>query len=61
MDGYAIRSEQMREFFTPQNRSIPILHRDGGVYLLRPLNERLRTVEIDRLPKYGVYRVIDPE
>jgi hypothetical protein len=56
MESYAIRSEQMREHFINQKRSIPILHRDGGYYLLRPLNERLRPVEPDRLPKYGVYR-----
>ena len=53
---YALRSEQMRTHFMTQNRSIPILHRDGGTYLLRPINERLRRVEADRLPKYGVYR-----
>ena len=56
MKNYAIRSEQMRKHFIAQKRSIPILHRDGGYYLLRPINERLRSVKPDRLPKYGVYR-----
>lgn len=56
MKNYAIRSEEMRKHFIAQKRSIPILHRDGGDYLLRPINERLRRVEADRLPKYGVYR-----
>jgi len=56
MENYAIRSEQMRDHFLAQKRSIPILHRDGGIYLLRPINERLRQVDPDRLPKYGVYR-----
>ncbi len=53
---YAIRSEQMRRYFIAQKRSFPILHRDGGHYLLRPINERLRRVEPDRLPKHGAYR-----
>ena len=53
---YAIRSKQMREHFIAQKRSIPILHRDGDYYLLRPINERLRRVDPDRLPKYGAYR-----
>jgi hypothetical protein len=56
MESYALRSERMRNHFLTQKRSIPILHRDGGIYLLRPINERLRRVEPDRLPKYGVYR-----
>ncbi len=53
---YGVRSEKMRKQFITQKRSIPILHRDGGVYLLRPINERLRRVAPNRLPKYGVYR-----
>ena len=56
---FAARSAQMRTDFISQNRSIPILHRDGGFYLLRPINERLRPIEADRLPKYGVYRSED--
>lgn len=56
MESYAHRSGQMRAHFLTQKRSIPILHRDGRTYLLRPINERLRRAEADRLPKYGVYR-----
>lgn len=55
-ENYALRSERMRQHFVAQKRSIPILHRDGGEFLLRPINERLRRVEPDRLPKYGPYR-----
>lgn len=56
MDHYADRSEEMREFFIAQNRSIPLLNRDGGYFLLRPINERLRSVEPHRLPHHGAYR-----
>ncbi len=56
LKNYAERSAKMRQYFLDQKRSIPLLHREGGYYLLRPINERLRRVEADRLPKYGVYR-----
>jgi hypothetical protein len=56
LDHYAARSEQMREYFIAQKRSIPILHREGGYYLMRPINERVRQVDPDRLPRYGVYQ-----
>jgi len=59
LDHYAERSEQMRVYFMAQNRSLPILHRDGGCCLLRPINERLRSVDPERLPEYGRYREID--
>ena len=55
LDHYANRSEQMREHFIAQKRSIPLIHREGGFYLLRPLNERIRPVDPSRLPKYGPY------
>jgi hypothetical protein len=58
LDHYAARSEQMREHFMAHKRSIPILHRDGGCCLLRPINERLRTVDPGRLPRFGPYREI---
>jgi len=53
---YAERSFQIRSDFMALKRSIPILHRDGGYYLLRPINQRLRAVEPDRLPLFGVYQ-----
>jgi hypothetical protein len=56
---YGIRSDQMRQHFISQKRSVPILHRDGGEYLLRPINERIRKVDPDRLPRFGFYQVID--
>jgi hypothetical protein len=59
LDHYAVRSEQMRKFFIAQNRSITIFHRDGGCFLLRPINARLRSIDPQRLPRYGPYRVLD--
>jgi hypothetical protein len=61
LEPYAVRSEQMREQFIAQKRSIPILHREGGCYLLRPINERLRQVDPERLPRFGSYQELDYE
>ena len=52
---YAHRSRRMRDQYIDQKRSISLLHRDGGFYLIRPLNERLRRIEPTRLPKFGPY------
>ena len=59
LDHYANRSDEMRASFIAQNRSIPLLHRDGGTFLLRPLNERIRPIDPTRLPRYGPYRLVD--
>jgi hypothetical protein len=55
MDGYAAKSEEMRAHFTARKRRIPILHRNGGTYLLSPGSERLYRVGPEKLPRYGPY------
>ena len=55
-ESYAARSEEMRAHFLEQKRRIPILHRNGGVYLLSPASERMVRVEAGKLPKFGPYR-----
>jgi hypothetical protein len=55
---YANRSGKMRDHYIDQKRSISLLHRDGGFFLIRPLNERIRSVEPIRLPKFGPYAVL---
>jgi hypothetical protein len=50
-------SEEMREHFAGQKRRIPILHRNGGYYLLSPLSERLRRVRPDQFRQFGPYKV----
>ncbi len=54
-ESYAYLSEDMREHFRKEKRRIPILHRNGGYYLLSPGSERLRRVHPEDLPKFGVY------
>lgn len=55
-DSYAVHSEEMRAHFIEQKRRIPILHRNGGVYLLSPASERMVRVEAGKLPKFGPYK-----
>lgn len=54
-DSYAACSEDMREHFAEQKRRIPILHRNGGFYLLSPGSERLQRVDPQQLRRFGSY------
>jgi hypothetical protein len=56
MENYATYSEEMREHFAGQKRRIPLLHRNGGFYLLSPSSERLRRVTPEQFRRYGPYR-----
>ena len=56
LESYAIRSDEMRLHFAALGRRIPILHRNGGNYLLSPASERLERVPPERLRRFGPYR-----
>lgn len=56
MDGYAGLSETMREVFSQRHRRIPLLHRNGGCYLISPASEDMRRVDPQGLPRFGLYR-----
>lgn len=55
-ENYAVTSMEMREHFLAQKRRIPILHRNGGYYLLSPGSERLERVLPDRFHRFGPYQ-----
>lgn len=55
-DSYAGLSDDMREHFQAQKRRIPILHRNGGYYLLSPASERLHRVSPEAFRRFGPYR-----
>lgn len=55
-DQYAYHAERMREHFARQKRRFPLLHRNGGYYLVSAKSERLERVEASRLPCWGVYK-----
>jgi hypothetical protein len=55
-DSYAALSEDMRTAFGKMHRRIPILHRNGGLYLLSPGSERLTRTDFTHLKKIGYYK-----
>lgn len=55
-DSYQAHSERAREHFAMQRRRIPLLHRNGGNYLVSPGSERMQKVEAGQLIKFGPYR-----
>ena len=54
-DNYYWLSQEMRELFIKKRKSIPLLHREGGCYLLNPKTEELTPVDPRDLPKFGPY------
>lgn len=54
-DGYALRSEEMRQVFGARRRRIPLLHRNGGFHLISPGSERARRVTARQLPRFAPY------
>lgn len=50
-------SIQMRRVFGRRGRAIPLLHRNGNAYKVTPRNGRLRRVPVEKLPKYGPYKI----
>jgi hypothetical protein len=55
-DSYANLGAEMREVFAARRRRIPLLHRNGGTYLISPASERLTRVTAAALPRFGPYR-----
>lgn len=55
-ESYAAHSERLRAHFAGQKRRFPLLHRNGGTYLVSPRSERLQPVAPENLPRYGFYR-----
>ncbi|MEA4908178.1 MAG: hypothetical protein VB089_11180 [Anaerolineaceae bacterium] len=55
-DSYAACSEDMRRHFAAQKRRIPLLHRNGGYYLISPASERMQRVTPERFRRFGPYQ-----
>jgi hypothetical protein len=55
-DQYAYHSERMRDHFVKARRRFPLLHRNGAAYLVSPGHERFVRVDVNRLPRHGVYK-----
>ena len=57
VDNFAHHSAVMRKAFRGLRRAIPLLHRNGQTYKISPRTERLRRVPVERLPKFGPYKI----
>ncbi|HOG77547.1 MAG TPA: hypothetical protein PL025_04700, partial [Anaerolineaceae bacterium] len=55
-DSYYYLSEDMRESFALAHRRIPLLHRNGGFYLLSPRSGRLTRAKPENYQRFGPYR-----
>ena len=49
----------MRQVFAEGKRTLPLLHRDGGIYQILPNDERLQPISPGDLPKFGPYEIAD--
>ena len=55
-ESYAVMSSQMRNHFIKSGRRIPLLHRNGGYYLLSPGSERIAKTDPEKFKKFGPYK-----
>lgn len=55
-ESYAAMSEEAREYFNSKHQRIPLLHRNGGVYLISPGTGRLSSTTFDKLRRFGPYK-----
>jgi hypothetical protein len=53
---YAYHSELLRAEFRKRKKRFPLLHRNGGYYLVSAARERLYRVEANAFPRFGYYR-----
>lgn len=58
-NSYLLRSEELREHYRSLKRRFPLLHRNGGYYLVSPGSGRLQRIPPERLPRFGPYRQPD--
>ncbi len=54
-ENYAFHSEKLRAEFIRRKKRFPLLHRNGGAYLMSPASERLYRTEVDHFPKFAPY------
>ena len=54
---FAHFSVVMRRVFGRAKRAIPLLHRNGKLFKITPRNGRMRRVSVEKLPRYGVYKI----
>lgn len=55
-DSYAYHSQKLREHYRRQKKRFPLLHRNGGAYLVSPKSGRMAKTDPGTLPKFGYYK-----
>jgi hypothetical protein len=55
-ESYAAHSEKLRAAFVHRKKRFPVLHRNGGAYLVSPASERMQRVDVNSLPAFGPYQ-----
>lgn len=54
---YSKHSKLMRKTFQRRRRAIPLLHRNGFAYKITPVNERMRRIPVESLPRFGPHQI----
>lgn len=57
MANFVSQSKHMHAVFANENRTIPLLHRDGKTYAIVPESEQLHLSQFGDFPKYGPYEI----
>ena len=55
-ENYEVHSQRLRAHYGSRKKRIPVLHRNGGDYLVSPVSERMQKVESGKFPKFGFYK-----
>lgn len=56
-ENFSQQSISTREQYLKAGKAIPLLHRNGHAYKVTPHNERIQRVPIEKMPRYGVYKI----
>ena len=55
-ENYEVHSQRLRAHYGSRKMRFPVLHRNGGNYLVSPVSERTQKVESRKFPKFGFYK-----
>lgn len=59
LETYKYHCEVTRDEYNEKRKGIPLLHRNGYAYKITSHNERMRRVPVEKLPKFGPYKISD--
>jgi hypothetical protein len=55
-ESYEVHSQRLRDHFGSRRKRFPLLHRNGGAYLVSPGSEGLRKVDVIKFPTFAFYK-----